>query len=122
MPNGDKLVVDTLSLRLQQILFAYWHIPAREGRVLLHALQHSSCARVVTLRHHLGLAQTGFHTQQGTRHFDLDHLFVHILTPTFVIAMVEDLHAVKALSPHERTTIEEAVLGCVTAEGAWKAV
>jgi hypothetical protein len=107
---------------LEQIIYAYWRVPPKEARVLLRVLQHSPCSRASTLRTHLTLTEAVFSTLQGQRETDTAHTFAKILTPQFVMSMVADLYAARELSGDERTSIEEAVLSCVSAEGAWKAV
>lgn len=114
--------MDTLSLRLQQLIFAYWRIPDKEGRVLWRLLQHSTCARVSVLRHHLALAETKIATLHGAKEMDLGYTFSAVVTPMFVMAMVRDLHTVGSLSGAQCAIIEEAMLGCVSRDGRWKAV
>ena len=54
--------MDPLQLRLSQIIFGFWHVPAREGRVFLHALLRSLCSRAATLRAHLTLMDATYRT------------------------------------------------------------
>ena len=114
--------VDTVRARVQQLIVRYWQIPRREGRALLHVLQHSPCSRATVLRRHLVVMEVVVPTTQGARETDAQHLFAQILTPRFVLALVGDLRATGQLTPAQVRVIERAMLACVDRQGQWRPV
>jgi hypothetical protein len=114
--------MDFVERRLAQLIFTYWQLPEREAHHFLKVLAKSPCARVVVLRQQLALAETRVPTVQGLREVDLAHVFDAVVTPQFLLALVHDLVVVGSLTQPQRQVVEECILECVGASGAWKAV
>lgn len=113
---------EQLRQRLTQFIACYWRVPPPYARRLLRVLLRSSCSRVVELRQHVSLAETHYASAWGRVDMDLHHLFAHVLTPRFVVGMLEDLCALKQLTRHDTTAIEECVFRCMSPDGQWKVV
>ena|SRR5215813_10962737 len=113
--------MDRLGMRLQKIIAACWRVPTPEGPALLHVLLHSPLSRVREFRQALlriPMHTTAVSALQETR--ELEALFTTVLTPAFVLQMMEDVQAVRALTLPEVRCIEECMLQQVSASGTWK--
>jgi hypothetical protein len=113
--------MDTLELQLWRMTHHYWGVPEKEAKSLIRVLLSSPCARVKTLRERLTLCRVAVPTVRGSVDIDAAHVFREVVTPEFVIRMLNDLQVVGSLSLGQVRMIETSVLQVVTATGAWKA-
>jgi hypothetical protein len=116
----EFLAGQTIEAALLALVFDWWRLSARDGKVLLSAIMRSKFERPTTLRRHLALAGMSIPTAQGSRGIDLDHIFLHIATPTFIVAMMEDLVLEGKVKPPMASKIESHILGEIARDGAWR--
>src|SRR5262245_35306114 len=112
----------SLGAQLHRLVFDYWQIPNAAAIAFLHVCNKSDAAHATTFRHHLAVAAMAVATGEGMRLVDLESLFARVLTPTFVMRMVEELQERRELPAGHAHVIEEAILACVDREGRWRPV
>jgi hypothetical protein len=94
---------------LQALVCDVWAIPAPHAKRLRHALRSAPCARAQVLRQQLALVGIT----------DLDAAFRGVITPAFLMALLNDLGAVGALTLGDIHLIEDCILRCVDKDGDW---
>jgi hypothetical protein len=104
------LAHQVVQVALRTLVTEAWPMPARLQVRVLRALQASPCSRAVELRQSLALVGTGM---------DVDHFFVHVCTPRFAVALMEDLRATGAISQIDAAHAQSCILTRVTRAGAW---
>ena len=111
-----------LEERLASIVLRYWRVPQNEGKRLVRVLLQSPCSRARVFRHQLSLTEVPITTAHGQCQPDLSHTYAHVVTPHFMMALVQDLHVTGSLTAKQAQGIEEALLTAVDREGRWRAV
>ena len=85
---------------------------ADETRRFWHALERARYDRPTQMRRQFALV--------GFAKMDLDHLFLEVITPQYVVEIVEDLVRERQLRRLQATRLEEKILETVDAQGQWK--
>ena len=105
MLSASRVVLEAL----HALAYRVWPIPAKAQKRFATALKTSPCSRAVTLRQQLSLIG----------YTDLDIVFAKVVTPAFMMALLDDLASTGALTRHEASTIQNAVLIGVRRDGTW---
>ena len=95
---------------LGTLVYQCWGLRGHLAYRAWWALKTAPCARAVALRDQFLLID----------HKDIDALFARLLTPTFMVHLLDDLRTSGCFSQAETAQLQEAVLVTVSREGHWK--
>jgi hypothetical protein len=106
-------------LHLATVAVAYWQLDFADAERFFKALRRSRCSRAKELQWRFALIDAQLPTHRGVTTMDLQHMFYVVMTPAYVMHLLDDLVSEGRLTRRHASHLQDEILKRATAEGTW---